>query len=142
MPTSTVPAVTTALVALLQAAPELAGIQVSDGPPAEKERQAIWTYGVTSWTASRADFEGDRDEGYTIELAVRVDSPGDNAQAARAAGFELMAAVETVVRDNPSIEGASVDDQLVPRDHAVSASGTNEGYEAIILFGVAVEAFI
>lgn len=143
---SSVDTVTTGLVALLGAQTAaglpLAGLQVSDGPPIHRERESVYTYAAKDWKAALADFDGSRDESYTVEMAVHVDNPGDSAPDARARAFAILAAVGAVVAANPSIGGVFVDDQLVPREHAVGPSGTNEGYEAVILFGVRVSSLL
>lgn len=120
MPTSSgVPTVKTALVAQLQLRSGLSGVQVSYGwlglaqlgesitldPPDDQAQPA----GARIPTL-KAGRKG-REETFTVVASIQVARGGQNAAAAEATelrGFELLAEVDGLLADDPSLGGAVV----------------------------------
>lgn len=112
--TSRVPDVIDALVALLAAAPALAGVKVVDGPivtndskdavfvgydgDPEGEGQAVEF--TQEWAAIGQRAKG---ETFTVTCAVVVWRGGTKVRPIRVRAFELLAAVEDALRDDPSL---------------------------------------
>lgn len=106
-PASTVPAAIAALLALLQAQPLLARVQVVDEDPGdtiENEGMIVGDIadGQHGYVVMRAG-KKPRDETYTLPVEVWTIRPGEGTRAARDRVFELLAVIEDVVATDPSL---------------------------------------
>ena len=120
MATTTIPAVKTAILALLQAASGLEGIQVEWGRPSKDamRQESVWFDGTTSTQRAEAIGNQRRDETYIIELVVSVALDGDEAQACELRMWAIVAAIETVIRQHPKpIPAPLFDVQFAGADH-------------------------
>ena len=101
MATSTIPAVKTALLALLVA--ELDPVQVSWAKPSQEAiaHESVWFDGADSTQRAEAMGNQRRDETFTLELIVSCIRDGDDAQGLELRMWEIVADVEQLVRDNP-----------------------------------------
>ncbi|MFI6103162.1 hypothetical protein [Streptomyces sp. NPDC051310] len=155
MATSAVPAAIDALLALLQAAPELAGVQVLDGPPAVDMAAADFI--SVGWQPESDDaaqlqqrfaYAGARrrDEEFVI-LGWLESWTGDaDIRPRRLRAFELLATLETILRATdaaptaPTLEGTVLWSEFTAG--ALRQQFTNEGTRAGIAWAVAGRARI
>ena len=101
MATSTYPAAKAALVALLQNAAGLAGVEVSYGDPgiAKIELEHVFLGGTGTDGQTWAPYgQLKRDEQYTIELFVHAAKPGSTQQEATERAHVLFGVVESTIR--------------------------------------------
>ncbi|MGW0805950.1 hypothetical protein [Nonomuraea sp. NPDC002799] len=151
--TSRVPAAIDNLMALLAAAPALAGVKVIDGPLVTNDplKEAVYVGydGAADGEGQAVEFTqtwaaiGQRAKGetFTLTCAVAVWRGGTKVRPVRVRAFELLAAVEDAVREDPSLG-------LPPPTVVAFASGSlmqsqrNSGMECRIPFQVAVQTRI
>lgn len=107
MLTSRVPAAVDALLAILRAAPALAGVLIADGPPStnltDRDRIHVgWHPGGEAAVALTQDFNsaGARTRDEDFEISCYAESRGGDTDMAvrRARVFELVGAVEVALR--------------------------------------------
>lgn len=100
MATTTIPAVKAALYDLLKA--ELS-VRVEWARPSEDALplESVFFAGVKSTQAAEAMGNQRRDETYTFELVVAVHRDGDDPRACELRMWEIVSAIEAVVRANP-----------------------------------------
>lgn len=103
MATSTIPAVKDAILTLLKAWPALDGVQIKWARPSEDaiRKESIWFEGTKSQQRAEAMGNQRRDETFIHELVVSVLRDGDEPRGCELRMWELVAEVETVVRQNP-----------------------------------------
>lgn len=103
MSTSTVPALKGAVLDLLAAAPALAGVQVEWTHPGPNALQAECVYFGDSIVDEQAVVNGNRrrDESYRLDVVVSVEHYTTDARATEERAWQLAAAIEDVVRQNP-----------------------------------------
>lgn len=143
MSSSSVPTVKAALVELLEAAswpaPRPA---VSYGWPREVPREIVQVGGTTQGEQTWAAFgTRKRDETYRLEIAVQVIHPGQSQRAATERAFALLAVIEDVLRDHPTLGLA---DTLVAEiaNPQLREGPEIEGYAAVVTAGIGVRARI
>lgn len=143
MSSSSVPTVKAALVELLEAAswpaPRPA---VSYGWPREVPREIVQVGGTTQGEQTWAAFgTRKRDESYRLELVVQVIHPGQSQRAATERAFALLAVIEDVLRDHPTLGLA---DTLVAEiaNPQLREGPEIEGYAAVVTAGIGVRARI
>ncbi|MFF9898500.1 hypothetical protein [Streptomyces longispororuber] len=127
MATSRVPAAITALLAILRAAPALAGVGVYDGPVAvnlsERRRLYIgWAPGSEQAVELSQQFASagarTRDEDFDIACYAEARAGDKDMALRRTAVFEIVAAVESALRASdaapqaPTLNGAVLWSQL------------------------------
>lgn len=100
MATTTIPAVKTAILTLLQAA---LTVQVEWAKPSHDALalESVWFEGTTSQQRAEAIGNQRRDETYVLELIVSIAQNGDDARGCELRMWELVAQIETVIRANP-----------------------------------------
>lgn len=100
---STVPAVSAAIVSVV--APALPGVQVVEGRPADSllQRECVYTGQVTGHHAIANIKAGrkQRNENYTIDVVCSVLQARGTVAAARNRAYELVAAVEDALANDP-----------------------------------------
>ncbi|MFE7804017.1 hypothetical protein ACFU51_04985 [Streptomyces sp. NPDC057430] len=154
MPTSRVPAAVDALLAILRAAPALAGVVILDGPPVQNltgpERLYVgWSPDGGPAVALVQDFNAagarTRDEQFLINCYAEVWSGDIDMQVQRSRVFELVAAVETALRatdadpEAPTLSGTVLWAHLTAGDLGQEQS---EGARAGLVFTVSCMARI
>jgi len=108
MAISTAPAVKSALVTVLSAAPELSGVTVTYGWPQAPTDQAlvvgdIPTHDQEAATMGRAT--GSRVETYRIRVQIRVEHRGFDQQIATERAYEIAEVVAGALRADPTVTG-------------------------------------
>ena len=141
--TSRIIAVKDALLAILQADAELAGIQVTRGRPGDDLKdEAVWigrAVGRHKPVAIRAGRQP-RDETFTVDVVVSVLKAGGTIAAAEDRAHALMDQVEDSVAADPKL-GLSDIEWALPGDLEESGSGyTPEGAICELRLGVEVRA--
>lgn len=107
-----------ALVALLQAAPELEGIQVDYAFPGEIERDCIYLGRVTfsqEFMAFKGATRMPRKEQANVSLYVRSYAPGVKSEGAEERAAELGEVVEHILAADPRLESSPVPGLKVAR---------------------------
>ena len=155
---STVPAALAALVAMHQAAPALAGVEIIDGPPQEgsgaSEGIAFgWNpnedVDAVEATVGNLDLAGvPRDERYTIHASLTVINGGDGTPAGKTAALvaareragDLLAAVGDVLAADGTLRGTVTAAAL--NDCNWRQDDTDRGMLARVNFSLTVRAFI
>lgn len=148
MTTSRVPAAIDALLTLCRASAGLAGVEVVDGPPvvnlSNPDRLHIgWKPGEDLAVSLSQDFAGAgarrRDEQFQIQGYAETRSGEIDMQARRARVFEILAAVEDVLRATdanptaPTLNGAVQFADLVTGDlRQYQTEGSAAGVEFVI----------
>lgn len=157
---STVDAALQGLVAVLQAAPALEGVDVYDGPfVSESKANAAISVGfagerlnrtgaypeteqpavqVTSAIAGLAG-PADQAETYSVACLLAVLDGGKSIAAARARAYELLDGVGNAVAADRTLGGVVA--QARPGDHSLTQEQTPRGAVVTIVFDVAVEAW-
>lgn len=108
MAASSAPKVKKALLELLQANAELAGVQISYGHPgAQIQQEAIYFHRTIEQEVAAALGHRRRDEDYTVELVVDVVQDGQDVQAPEERCWALVAVVENIVRENAAMAEVS-----------------------------------
>jgi hypothetical protein len=104
--TSTAPAVRAALIAALAARPGLAGVTTTyfwQGDADTQEAIYLGTTTITNdWVTMRSGRKA-REEAYRIQLHLRAFKPTDWGPTAEARAFAIIAEIENLVADDPSI---------------------------------------
>ncbi|TXS20208.1 hypothetical protein EAO70_09350 [Streptomyces sp. adm13(2018)] len=153
--TSRVPAAVNALLALLKAAPALAGVRIVDGPPSVNltERRVLyvgWQRGSDLAVSLEQDFNAagarTRDETFVIGGYIESRS-GDKDAAAlhRDRAFEILAAVEDALRATDAAPTAPTLNNTVLWAHIVTGDLFQEQSEGTLVglnFSVACRARI
>lgn len=154
MATSRVPAAVDALLAILRAAPALAGVLVVDGPPAVNytDRHRIyvgWQPGADAAVDLTQDFNAagarTRDENFDISCYAESRTGDKDMAARRTRVFELVAAVETALRATDAAPTAPTLSGTVLWAHLTTGSLTqiqSEGALAGLAFTVTCRARI
>ena len=145
---SSIPTALPNLVAMLQAAPGLAGVEVTDGPPTEDPQvlEAVcvgWSPSEDIDAVEAADERGDlasarQFENYTVHCSVNVLNGDRDLPAARVRAYQLFGFVGQVLADDQTLRGAVM--QAGIRDHNLRQEDTNAGMLARVNFGIAVRA--
>jgi hypothetical protein len=145
---STVPAALTALAAAFTAAPALAGVEVTDGPPV-RNSSALEALS-TGWSPSEdvdavevtTSSEGlnvpDREQ-YLVHCSLGVLNGDRDLAAARARVYQLHSAAGAVLAGNQSLSGAVMSARM--GDHSLRQSDTDTGMLARINFTIRVDAY-
>lgn len=108
MSATSAPAVKKELLELLKAAAALSGVQISyDHPGAEVQQEAIYFRRTISHEEAATLGRKRRDEDYEIEVIVDSVRDDNNPQAGEERCWELVSAVEEVLRANPDMAGVS-----------------------------------
>ena len=106
MATSSVPTAKANLTSQLQARANLAGVQVTNGPPLPSpQREFIWI-GTAEGTQEFATFGGQRHESYGLHVVISVLRQGEDVVAADTRCFALSAELEAQLRADPTLSGA------------------------------------
>lgn len=98
----------TAIITALQAKPELTDVQVSYGYPGDTlEQDSIYTAGCTGEVKINLQQGGrkQRDDLFTLDLVIQSGTHGLTPVESEAAVTALLAPVEDVLADDPSISG-------------------------------------
>ena len=155
MATSRIPAAITALVALWQAAPGLAGVTVVDGPPTSDQSDPDYVY--VGWqTGEDAAAEmaqnfanaGARSRDETFDILCQTDSfTGDaDVAARRTRAFQLLAAIEDSLRATGAAPSAPTLGGAVLWAHLTQARliqrNTDQGVQVGIAFRISCHARI
>lgn len=156
MATSAVPAAIDALLTLLRAAPELADVQVIDGPPMVEDLSDTdyvtvgWQPGADEAAQIDQRFASagarNRDEDSVILCYLEAWSGDSEMQPRRARAFELLAIVENLIRasgpnpDAPTLNGAVLWSEFTAG--SLRQVLTDQGATAGIGFAVACRARI
>jgi hypothetical protein len=149
MATSTVPAAVDALLSILNAAPELSGVQVIDGPPVEDMSGADlvavgWQPDSEEAVQLEQDFNAagarTRDEDFSI-LCWAESWTGDRSMSARRSRvFDLLAGVEQAIRASDANPEAPTLNGTVLWAHLTSGTlrqaSTDQGVRAGVAFAV------
>ena len=144
MSASTLPGFITALVAALEAAPALSGVQVIDGPPVKYARQDAVAVGLTTEDLSVESTTGDaglvaRREQVDVNCLARSWSGDDDLTARRGRVFSIIEAVGAVLAADPTVGGTVTRARLAGLVY--SAARTGEGTGCMVEFRVRVDAF-
>lgn len=136
---STAPTYKAALVALLQADPNLAAVQVSYGVLARNVEHETVEVGGISWDEEDWSALGNRrkDETYSVALFIYVTKPGNTQQEATERALQLLGYVETLLRNNVVMAGV-LWAQVVPLE--VAEAPGEEGGMALVKANVVVKA--
>jgi hypothetical protein len=144
--TSTAPTVRAALVALLAARAGLAGVQITHVWPgdAADTQEAMWLgrthSGADQYVELRAGRKP-RDEEYTVDLYIWVADPTQWGAASETRAFALMAEVENMVADDPTLGGGvGITSALVASWEQDSGAIDPAGVGTQIRIGIDVEA--
>lgn len=155
MATSAVPAAIDALLTILRAAPALADVQVSDGPPIEDQSAAElvaigWTHEDALSAEAAQDFNSagarTRDEDFSIAGWIDAWNGDDDITVCRDRAYELLAVIETAIRASganptaPTLNGAVLWAHLTR--HALHQRDTDQGMKAGIAFTISCRARI
>jgi hypothetical protein len=106
MATTTITAMRTALLALLQARAGLAGVQLGYGmPPGALQREHMLLWLVEASQEYRALGTTRKFEDYTVTMHIGVVREGTNQKAADERALALMADVEAALRTDPTVSG-------------------------------------
>ncbi|AEM87086.1 hypothetical protein [Streptomyces violaceusniger] len=155
MATSRVPAAIEALLAIWRAAPDLAGVQILDGPPVVD--QAAADYLLVGWspnTELSVEFTQDfnaagartRDEEFSILCYLETWTGDSDVAARRTRAFELLAVCEETVRASgsnptaPTLNGAVLWAEIA--SGSLIQASTDKGVRAAIPFVVTCRARI
>lgn len=141
---STVPAVRAALVALLQARPGLAGVQVGYSHPGDALERESMFLGGTRGRHDPANLRAGRkhrDEAYTLDVWVDVSADGPTAQPASERAWALIGELEDVLADDPSLGlGQPLWAVLGECDDGHDFDEETRGWKARIRAGVDIKA--
>lgn len=140
--TTTVPAVKKKLVELVAAA--LPGKQVTYSHPGDAQRdEGVYlgdVRGTRGYAAMRAGRKP-RQEAYQVDLYCVAIRPGANAEVAEAAAFELSAAVENALAEDPTLGGLLVEAWAGEADFTSNTFiAGNEGWGCEVRLSVAISA--
>lgn len=97
-----------AIIALLQAAPKLSGVQVAYSWPGRNAEREVVCGGKFEFTQQREGYGRAREENLTIDLFVVARMPGGTVEDAETRAVELGAVVEDVIGANPHLAGVKV----------------------------------
>jgi hypothetical protein len=97
-----------AIIALLRAAPKLAGVQVAYSWPTRDAEREVISGGKFEFTQQREGYGSAREENLTLDLFIVVRTPGGTVEDAETRAVELGSIVEDVVRANPHLAGVKV----------------------------------
>ena len=154
MATSAVPAALSALVTILQSAPGLEGVRVSDGPPvtdlSDLDQLFIgWQPDTETAVSLDQDFAGagarTRDERFDIACYAEARSGDTDIAARRARVFELLGEVENALRASDAAPTAPTLNNTVLWAHLTVGNLTQiqrEGSLAGVAFVVRCQARI
>jgi|SRR5215475_4089218 len=147
---STVPDALAALVAMCSAAPDLEGVQVSDGPPlttGDDPNQVVAIghspgedVDAVEMTGQFGDLGSSRDrEQYTIHCSLGVLNGDRDTLAARTRAYEIYDAVGFLIADDPTLRKTVMNARL--GSHNLRQSDTTGGLLARVNFSIDVDAF-
>ncbi|MFJ4974209.1 hypothetical protein ACIP6X_02460 [Streptomyces coeruleorubidus] len=155
MATSAVPGAMAALVAILRAAPDLADVEILDGPPTvDMARSDVIAVGWSSEGEQAAQFAQTfnaagartRDEDFDIRCLIDVWHGGNDFAAVRQRAFAVLGVVENAIRASapdptaPTLNGAVLWAHLT--QGALIQSFTDQGARAGLAFTVTCHARI
>jgi len=105
MAASTIPAVKAAFVTAIAANAAFSGVQVTYGHPGRNaEREFVFVGGTSTANQEWATLgAGQRSEEYALELFVSVLQPGADQRDVTERAFVLFAAIEALLRADPSL---------------------------------------
>jgi hypothetical protein len=145
---SAVPAALTALTAALAAAPALAGVEVTDGPPV---RNSAATEALSVGYSPSEDVDAaevttvqeglglpDREQ-FLIHCSLGVLNGDRDLPAARARAYQIHSAVGAVLAAGPSLSGAVMYAGM--GDHSLRQSDTDAGMLARVNFTIRADAY-
>jgi len=145
---STVPAALAAITTAFTAAPALAGVEVTDGPP-QRNSAALEALSV-GWSPSEdvdavevtTSAEGlavpDREQ-YLIHCSLGVLNGDRDLTAARARAYQIHGAAGATLAGNQSLGGVVMSAQM--GDHSLRYSDTDAGMLARVNFTIRVDAY-
>jgi len=141
--TSVIPAVKSQFLALLEARSPIAEsrVTVTYSRPANLDREAIFFTGVRfrhDLPVIRAGRKP-RDEVFTLMLAINAAKPGRTAEQAELRAFELLAAVEDMLADDPRLGGTLVEWARMD-DGDAGVTPDFEGWDGLVRVGIECHA--
>jgi hypothetical protein len=129
---STVPALKSALLGVLQARAGLSGVQVTYGWPAAPQREFIVLYSVSGRQSFAALGHLSREESYELQVVISVLSQGGVQQTITERAFALMAEIENALRADPTVGGVVRTAELGP-DYELSERDNGDVNNAAIV---------
>lgn len=138
--TSVVLTVVQAIVALLQADPDLAGVDVRDARPAQQKRETIYFYGASAtheYPVRRAGRQP-RDETCELRFAIDARAPGQSPTAAYARALALYGNVEDAIANDPTLGG--VVSWATASGFDLGDEPGGEGWDGVLLARIAYTA--
>ncbi|SDN17820.1 hypothetical protein [Streptomyces wuyuanensis] len=155
MATSAIPGAIDALLTVLRAAPDLADVQVLDGPPVgDQSAQDYVAVGYQEGAEESVQMAQDfnaagartRDEDFDILCWIDTWTGDSDVSARRTRAFELLAVVEDAIRASgvsptaPTLNGAVLWAHLT--NASLRQANTTDGVRAVIAFSVSCRARI
>ena len=146
--TSRLPAAMDALVAAFNAAPELAGVTVRDGPSASQATvREVISVGYTgaegeSDADSQLTTEGLGDpsrEQFSIRCAAAALRGTTDLPAARQRAYELLSAAGAAIAQDRTLGGAVM--RALVGSHSLTQGQTADGAQAVVVFEVSCDAY-
>lgn len=147
--TSRLPAAMDALVAVFNAAPELAGVTVRDGPSASQATvREVISVGYTG-TEGEADADSqlmtegvggasDREQ-FSIRCAAAALRGTTDLPAARQRAYELLTAAGAAIARDRTLGGAVM--RAMVASHSLTQVQTSDGAQAVVVFEVSCDAY-
>ncbi|RPE44162.1 hypothetical protein EDD90_7392 [Streptomyces sp. Ag109_O5-1] len=147
MTTSRVPDLIDALVAALQASGGLTGVKVVDGPVVTDSAAEEWVFvgydgdpeGDFTAATAQQEWAGlgakKKNEDITVTCAVLVQRGSTDVRACRVRTYEVLAAVESVLRADPSL-GFPTPTVCAVTEHAFHPEQTPDGIQGRLPFTV------
>jgi hypothetical protein len=138
-----------ALVAAFNAAPELAGVTVRDGPSTSQATvREVISVGYTG-TEGESDAESqlmteglggssDREQ-FTIRCAAAALRGTTDLPAARQRAYELLSAAGAVIARDRTLGGAVM--RAMVGSHSLTQGQTSDGAQAVVVFEVSCDAY-
>jgi hypothetical protein len=147
--TSKLPAAMDALVTAFNAAPELAGVTVRDGPSTSQATvREVISVGYTG-TEGESDAESqlmteglggssDREQ-FTIRCAAAALRGTTDLPAARRRAYELLSAAGAAIARDRTLGGAVM--RAMVGSHSLTQGQTSDGAQAVVVFEVSCDAY-
>lgn len=146
---SRVPAAIDALVTAFEAADELTGVTVWDGPQVSKATPQEMLTVAYSGEETDSDAEatsipeglggGADRETFTIRCAAGVLRGTTDMAAARRRAYEIVALAGTVIARDPRLGGCVMRARIA--SHSLRTDQTSSGAQAIVIFGIDCDAY-
>lgn len=145
---TTVPAAKAALLAVLQAREDLAGVLVQRGLPAEvpAQKERVYLSGTEALTRDPVLQQGLRRESYLLPLVIEVERFGRGDQVrdgVEQRGWDIVDELEAAIAEDPELGGILDDAELegVPVEVTLPLTG-NDGWLTRITAQVRARAFV